>query len=172
MRPITMERVETTRQDILDIITSPTLTHEQKLTNLAGKADSLLEVLDLPERLEELLEPVEGKQCICDLFEGHAPMRPRYIVPDYQKFMKEGSKFLQLDAPKDFFEALNHLLIMYKHVPSITNYPVYVGALDKLLEPFIDEVDEATAKKFIKMFLIHVDRTVLDSFSQRICLLW
>ena len=165
MRPITMERVETTRQDILDIITSSTLTHEQKLTNLAGKADSLLEVLDLPEGLEELLEPVEGKQCICDLFEGHAPMRPRYIVPDYEKFMKEGSKFLQLDAPKDFFEALNHLLIMYKHVPSITNYPVYVGALDKLLDPFIDEVDEATAKKFIKMFLVHVDRTVLDSFS-------
>ena len=88
MRPITMERVETTRRDILDIITSPTLTHEQKLTNLAGKADSLLEVLDLPEGLEELLEPVAGKQCICDLFEGHAPMRPRYIVPDYEKFMK------------------------------------------------------------------------------------
>lgn len=35
MRPITMERVEATRQDILNIITSPTLTHEQKLTNLA-----------------------------------------------------------------------------------------------------------------------------------------
>ena len=64
MKSITMERVETTRQDILDIITSPTLTHEQKLTNLANKADSLLEVLDLPEGLEELLEPVEGKQCI------------------------------------------------------------------------------------------------------------
>lgn len=165
MRAITMERVESTRQEILDIIKSPTLTHEQKLTNLAGKADSLLEVLDLPEGLEELLEPVEGKQCICDLFEGHAPVRPRYIAPDYEKFMKEGSAFLQLDAPKDFFEALNHLLIMYKHVPSVTNYPVYVGALDKLLEPFMDEVDEATAKKFIKMFLVHVDRTVLDSFS-------
>lgn len=165
MRAINMERVEATRNEIYNIITSPTLTHEQKLTSLAGQADSLLEVLDLPEGLEDLLAPVEGKQCICDLFEGHAPMRPRYIVPDYGKFMREGSAFLQLDAPKDFFEALNHLLIMYKHVPSITNYPVYVGALDELLEPFIDEVDEVTAKKFIKMFLVHVDRTVLDSFS-------
>lgn len=165
MRAITMDRVDTTRNEILDIITSPTLTHEQKLTNLAGKADSLLEVLDLPEGLEELLAPVEGKQCICDLFEGHAPMRPRYIAPDYEKFLKEGSAFLQLGPAKDFFEALNNLLIMYKHVPSITNYPVYVGALDKLLEPYMDEVDEETAKKFIKMFLVHVDRTVLDSFS-------
>lgn len=83
-----MERVENTRQEILNIITSRKLTHEQKLTNLAGQADSLLEVLDLPDGLEELLEPIEGKQCICDLFEGHAPVRPRYIVPDYAKFMR------------------------------------------------------------------------------------
>lgn len=54
-----MERVENTRQEILNIITSRKLTHEQKLTNLAGQADSLLEVLDLPDGLEELLEPVE-----------------------------------------------------------------------------------------------------------------
>ena len=64
------------KQEILNIITSRKLTHEQKLTNLAGQADSLLEVLDLPDGLEELLEPVEGKQCICDLFEGHAPVSP------------------------------------------------------------------------------------------------
>ena len=116
-----MERVENTRQEILNIITSRKLTHEQKLTNLAGQADSLLEVLDLPDGLEDLLEPVEGKQCICDLFEGHAPVRPRYIVPDYAKFMREGSKFLQLDPPKDIYEALNSLLIFYKNVPSVTN---------------------------------------------------
>ena len=53
-----MERVENTRQEILNIITSRKLTHEQKLTNLAGQADSLLEVLDLPDGLEDLLEPV------------------------------------------------------------------------------------------------------------------
>ena len=49
-----MERVENTRQEILNIITSRKLTHEQKLTNLAGQADSLLEVLDLPDGLEEI----------------------------------------------------------------------------------------------------------------------
>ena len=165
MRPISMERVENTRQEILDTIKSPTLTHEQKVCTLAGKADSLLEVLDLPEGLDELLnQPIET-QCICDLFEGHAPMRPRYIIPDYEKFMKEGSKFLQLDPPQDIYEAINSLLIFYKHVPSITNFPVYVGALDKLLDPYLKDVDDETAKKLLKLFLIHVDRTILDSFS-------
>lgn len=165
MKPISIERVEETREQILNIIKSPSLTHEQKLTNLAGQADSLLDVLELPEGLESLIAPIEGEQCICDLFEGHAPMRPRYIAPDYEKFMREGSAFLQLEPPKDLMEALNALLIIYKHVPSVTNYPVYVGALDTLLEPFINDYDEELTKKLIKMFLIHIDRTVLDSFS-------
>lgn len=165
MRDISMERVNETRESILETIKSPTLTHEQKLATMAGQADSLLEVLDLPEGLGELLnEPIE-KQCICDLFEGHAPMRPRYIIPDYNKLMKEGCQFLKLDPPKDLYEAINTLLIFYKHVPSITNFPVYVGALDELLEPFIDTVDEKQAKKMIKMFMIHMDRIILDSFS-------
>ena len=42
MRDISMERVNITRQEILDIIKSPTLTHEQKMVCMAGKADSLL----------------------------------------------------------------------------------------------------------------------------------
>ncbi len=165
MRDISMERVNETRNNILGIIKSPVLTHEQKLTNLANAADSMMEVLDLPEGLDELLNAPIDKKCICDLAEGHAPMRPRYIVPDYEKFLKEGSSFLQLAPPTDLYEALNDLLIFYKHVPSITNYPVYVGQLDVLLEPFIDTVDEEQAKKLLKMFMIHVDRTVLDSFS-------
>lgn len=165
MRDISMERVNHTRESILGIIKDRTLTHEQKLSNLANKADSLMEVLDLPEGLDELLNAPKETQCICDLAEGHAPMRPRYIIPDYAKFMKEGSEFLQLPAPTDFMEALNSLLIFYKHVPSITNYPVYLGAFDELLEPFMDTVSREEAKKLLKMFLLHIDRTVLDSFS-------
>lgn len=165
MKTISMSRVEQTRQEILDTIKSPVLTHEQKVATMAGCADSLLEVLHLPEGLDELLnQPIET-QCICDLYEGHAPLRPRYIIPDYEKFMREGSKFLQLEPPKDLYEALNALLIFYKHVPSVTNFPVYVGALDTLLDPFVQDMDEELAKKMIKLFLIHVDRTVLDSFS-------
>ena len=165
MRDISMDRVNKTREDILDVIKSPLLTHEQKVTRMANLADSLLEVLDLPKGLSELLNAPIESQCICDLSEGHAPLRPRYIIPDYKKFMKEGSKYLRLDPPKDLYEALNALLIFYKHVPSVTNYPVYVGALDELLEPYIDDVEESMAEGLIKMFLLHIDRTVLDSFS-------
>ena len=142
MRDISMERVNATRNEMLNTVKSPTLTHEQKVATMANLADSMLEVLDLPEGLDELLNQPIDKQCICDLSEGHAPLRPRYIVPDYAKFMREGSRFLQLDAPKDIDEAINSLLIFYKHVPSVTNFPVYVGALDELLEPFMDDVDE------------------------------
>ena len=165
MRPISMERVEKTRENILGIITNKALTHEQKLTNLANAADGMLEVLDVPEGLDDLLNCDDEHRCICDLFEGHAPVRPRYIIPDYEKFFKNGSEFLQLDPPTDFFEALNDLLIIYKHVPSVTNYPVYLGQLDYLLEPFITDMDDETVKKHLKLFFTNIDRTVLDSFS-------
>lgn len=165
MREISMDRVNQTREAILETIKSPTLTHEQKVSAMAGLADSLMEVLDLPEGLDELLNVPIDRKCICDLSEGHAPVRPRYIIPDYEKFMREGSSFLQLPPPTDLYEAINSLLIFYKHVPSVTNFPVYVGQLDELLEPFIDTVPEEQAKKLIRMFLTHVDRTVLDSFS-------
>ena len=165
MRPISMERVEKTRENILGIITNKALTHEQKLTNLANAADGMLEVLDVPEGLDDLLNCDDEHRCICDLFEGHAPMRPRYIIPDYEKFFKNGSEFLQLEPPTDFFEALNDLLIIYKHVPSITNYPVYLGQLDYLLEPFITDMDDATVKKHLSRLFTNVVRTVLDSCS-------
>lgn len=159
-----MDRVEMIRRNIYDTITSTTMTHEQKVTAMTNHADSFMEVLDLPEGLDELLNvPIEEK-CICDLNEGHAPMRPRYIVPDYAKFMKEGCKFLKLDPPQDLYEALNSLLIFYKHVPSVTNYPVFIGNLDELIDPFLDGVDDDAALKAIKMFLTHVDRTIVDSF--------
>ena len=99
VREISMDRVNNTREQILSIIKSPELTHEQKLTNLAGQADSLLEVLDLPAGLDALLNAPIDTRCICDLSEGHAPMRPRYIAPDYAKFLREGSSFLKLAPP-------------------------------------------------------------------------
>ena len=165
MRNISMERVESTREEILKTIKSPVLTHEQKLTVLANLADGLLEVLDNPAGLDELLNVDQDTKCICDLFEGHAPMRPRYIVPDYQKFLREGSQFLQLGPATDFFEALNHLMIIYRHVPSITNFPVYLGGLDELLDPYITDLDDETVKKHLKLFMTQIDRTILDSFS-------
>ena len=89
MRDIDMERVNGTREKMLETVKSPVLTHEQKVAAMANLADSLLEVLDLPEGLDELLNVPIDRKCICDLSEGHAPMRPRYIIPDFAKFLKE-----------------------------------------------------------------------------------
>ncbi len=143
---------------VLGIIQDRTLTYEQKVMNLAREAENSLKVLNISKEAQEYRE--EG--IICDLNEGNAPYRPRYIVPDYEKFMKNGSEFLGLEPPKNIWEAVNSLLILYKHVPSITSFPVYIGNIDTLLDPFIKEEEEAY--KAIKLFLTHIDRTLTDSF--------
>ncbi|MGL6106214.1 YjjI family glycine radical enzyme [Romboutsia sp.] len=145
-------------QQVLDIIKNETLTYNQQVLQLAGQAESTLNVLDIDEDTKKLLD----ENIICGMFEGNAPYRPRYIIPNYELLMKKGCKFLDLDIPTDIWEATNTLLIFYKHVPSITSYPVYLGNLDELLEPFVK--DEEEAYKAIKLFLKHIDRTLTDSF--------
>lgn len=142
----------------LNIIKDKILTYEQKVLSLAREAENSLDVLNISDEVQYYRD--EG--VVCDLFEGNAPYRPRYIVPDYERFMNEGSEFLGLKPPKDIWEAINSLLILYKHVPSITSFPVYIGNIDKLLNPFLE--DEAEAYKAIKIFLTHIDRTITDSF--------
>ena len=94
--------------------------------------------------------------------EGNAPYRPRYVLPDYDLFMKQGSKFLMLDPPEDIWDAVSNLLILYRFVPSVIDGPVYIGHIDRLLEPFVK--DEEEARHAIKIFLTNVDRTISDSF--------
>ena len=159
-----MEEVEQRREEILATIKDPTASHEQKVTYLARHAENFLTVLNEPEELDSLMRCPQEERCICNLFEGDAPYRPRYVTPDYPKFMRQGSRFLELDPPKDLFEALNSLMILYHNVPSITNYPVFIGDLDDLLEPFCDGLDDETIRKALRLFLIQVDRTILDSF--------
>ncbi|WP_162266938.1 glycyl radical enzyme domain-containing protein, partial [Clostridium botulinum] len=72
--------------NILNIIKNRTLTYEQKVLSLAREAENSLDVLNLPSDVQSLRD--EG--VICDLNEGNAPYRPRYICPDYEKFMKQG----------------------------------------------------------------------------------
>ncbi len=143
---------------ILNIIKDRTLTYEQKIVSLARAAENTLSVLPISKEIQEYRR--EG--IICDLNEGNAPYRPRYIVPDYERFMRQGSEFLRLKPARDIWEATNNLLILYSHVPSVTTMPVYVGNLDTLLEPFIK--DEEEAYKAVRLFLMHLDRTVTDSF--------
>jgi YjjI family glycine radical enzyme len=160
-----MERVEQTRQAILDTACNGQLTHEQKVTGLERLAESLVEIIELPRDYLKL----KDAGVICDLTESNCPPRPRYIVPDYEKLFKEGCQFLELSPPADLDEALNVLSIFIRHVPSVTNFPVFIGFLDRLLEPFVqkevrEKVPRETIRKKIRLFLRYVDRTITDSF--------
>ncbi len=144
--------------NINDIINNETLTYEQMVMALAREAESTIEPIVKSEKCKEFFET----KAFCDLFEGNAPYRPRYILPDYEKLFRDGCKFLELDAPSDIWEATHNLLIFYKHVPSITSFPVFLGNIDYLLDPYIK--DEAEARNAIKLFLKHIDKTLTDSF--------
>ncbi len=144
---------------IMDIIKDPKTTYHQKVIAMAREAENSHEGVVLSEDEKSAFE--EG--LICDLAEGRSPYRPRYILVDYGKFMQQGSAFLRLSPPRTLDEAVHFLLILYKHIPSVTTMPVYLGNIDTLLEPFI--TDEEKDLETIRLFLMHMDRTITDSFA-------
>ena len=159
-----MERffsIESVRDAVKAIQQDTAQTYGQQTSRLAKIAEN---VMDYPVKGEDASHELYDKGEICDLDEGHAPYAPRYILPDYEKYLKEGSDFLRMEPPKTLLEATTALLVMYHHVPSVTRFPVYIGALDDLLEPFVQKTDREEAKAILKSFLIQLDRTVDDSF--------
>lgn len=143
---------------VMEIIKNTNLTYHQQLLELAAYAENTLKVSHYSRRTQSLL----NAGIVCTMFEGNAPYRPRYIAPDYDLLMEKGCAFLELKKPTDIWEAVNTLLIFYKHVPSITSFPVYLGNIDRLFEPFVDNSGEA--RRAILFFLQHIDKTLTDSF--------
>ncbi len=144
-----------------DIVNDPSLTFHQRKHYLAWLAENALEYPALSTAAAEAL----NKQIICDLFEGAAPYRGRYILPDYEKALRNGSAHLEMDPPTDLDEALNFLLIMYTQVPSITGYPVYLGDFDKILSPYVtDDISDDDLYKKLKLFWRALDRMLPDAF--------
>ncbi len=141
-----------------EIIKDTSLTYEQQVINLARYAESTIEPIVRTDKYKYY----ESQEVLSDMFEGNAPYRPRYIIPNYRVLMEKGCEFLGLDKPTNIWEATNSLLILYKHVPSITSFPVFLGNLDELLEPFVDDIEQARIA--IRLFLIHIDKTLTDSF--------
>ena len=145
----------------MDIIRDPSKTHRQTVFALAELADRLC---DYPAGIPENFQRLADEEILCDHNDGHAPLCPRYILPDYERFMERGCDFLRLPAPRTLAEALASLTIFYTHVPSITHFPVYIGRLDRLLEPFVQAVGRAQAREPLRLFLIGLDRIIGDSF--------
>lgn len=143
---------------LTELLTDPHLTYPQRLLELARYAENSENNICLSEEVKWFVE----REIVFDMGEGSSPYRPRYVVPDLDKFMREGSRFLMLPPPRDIWDAVSNLMVIYHHIPSVVGTPVYIGHLDRLLEPFVR--DEEEARRAIHMLLVHVDRTISDSF--------
>ena len=151
----------TTPEDVYRAVSDRRYTYKQKVAVLAGLAENLLPAPAISPETQAALDA----RIICDMFEGHAPYRARYILPDYARALRDGSAFLELPLALDLDEALAHLLIMYSNVPSITGYPVYFGDLDSLLLPYVDDLDDNTLYRKLRLFWISLDRMFPDAFA-------
>jgi YjjI family glycine radical enzyme len=152
--------VHETCQKLRRITNDETLSPGQKAHYLALEAENMLPYPTLDAETQEALD----ERVICDMYEGHAPYKPRYVLPDYSIVLENGSEYLELPVPESLDEAINTLMIAYHHVPSVTGMPVYIGQLDDLLLPFCDGVGDEDLYRKIKLFWRYLDRTLPDAF--------
>jgi len=144
-----------------EVLTSPTLTYDQRLRQLAGLAVGAMPYPELSAACQEALD----KRVICDMYEGNRPFAPRYVLPDYAVALRDGSRHLELAPPVTFDDALSTLTILYGHVPSVTTYPVYLGDLDALLSPYVtDDLTDEDLDTRLRRFWVQLDRLLPDAF--------
>lgn len=149
-----------TLEKLRSIANDGTLSPAQKKHYLSLEAENMLPYPALDAETQEALD----QRVICDMYEGHAPYRPRYVLPDYSVVLEQGSEYLELPVPELLDEAINTLMIAYHHVPSITGMPVFIGRLDELLLPFCDGVSDEDLYRQIRLFWRYLDRTLPDAF--------
>ncbi len=143
-----------------DIVNDPTLSPAQKARFLSLEAENSLSYPLLDAATRAALDD----RVICDMYEGNAPYKPRYVLPDYAVVLAKGSDWLELPAPQDLDEAISTLMIAYHHTPSVTGMPVYLGAIDALLLPFCEGVTDEDLYRKIKLFWRYLDRVLPDAF--------
>jgi YjjI family glycine radical enzyme len=153
--------IEELTERATELVQSGTLSYDQKLRRLAALATEVLPYPDISSECAAALD----KRVICDMFEGHAPFTPRYVLPDYELAVRQGLDHLEMPAPSTLEDALAFLQVMYTHVPSVTTYPVYLGDLDKVLAPFVtDELSDDELDVQLGRFWIGIDRMLPDAF--------
>lgn len=149
------------RAEAEQLVTSRAIGYDQKLRRLATLADNALPYPELSPLCAEALEA----RVICDMYEGNRPFTPRYVLPDYAKALRQGVAYLELEPPTTLDDALSFLTILYSQVPSVTTYPVYIGDLDALLEPFVPaDLPDAELDAKLRRFWIQLDRMLPDAF--------
>lgn len=143
------------------VVEDPTLTYRQRVQQLAGVAESSL----APPPVSDDCATALQQRVICDMYEGNAPYRPRYTLPDYELALGQGSEFLELAAPRALDDALTFLLCLYGNVPSITGYPVWLGDVDDLLLPFVADISPDELRAKLRRHWITIDRLFPDAFT-------
>lgn len=145
----------------IELVRDGTLAYDQKLRRLAALATEAVPYPILSDACTAALD----KRVICDMYEGNAPYTARYILPDYERAIRQGLAYLEMPPPTDLDDALAFLQVMYAHVPSVTTYPVYLGDLDKVLAPFVtDEISDEQLDTKLRRFWIGIDRMLPDAF--------
>ncbi len=153
--------MESFRSEAEKLVTSRAIGYDQKLRRLAALADNALPYPELSPLCAEALDA----RVICDMYEGNRPFTPRYVLPDYAKALRQGVAYLELEPPTTLDDALSFLTILYSQVPSVTTYPVYLGDLDALLEPFVPaDLPDAELDAKLRRFWIQLDRMLPDAF--------
>ncbi|GMQ93787.1 MAG: YjjI family glycine radical enzyme [Acidimicrobiia bacterium] len=142
------------------IVTDTNLTFHQRKHYLAALAENALPYPTISSAAQEAMD----KGIVSDLFEGHAPYRPRYVLPDYELALNQGSEHLELEPPTTLDEALTFLLILYTQVPSITGFPVFLGDIDSLLLPYVEDVTDENLRSKLRLFWVSLDRILPDGF--------
>jgi len=143
-----------------DIVNDPALSPAQKARYLSLEAENSLSYPQLGAATRSALDD----RVICDMYEGNAPYKPRYVLPDYAVVLAQGSDWLELPVPQDLDEAISTLMIACHHTPSVTGMPVYLGAIDALLLPFCESVTDEDLYRKIKLFWRYLDRVLPDAF--------
>src|SRR6266567_2883661 len=97
------------------LVDDPALTYRQRVQQLAALAENALN----PPPVSDVCAHALDKRVICDMYEGNAPYRPRYLLPDYAVALQNVTVFLELGQARGLEKALAFLLILDTQVPSI-----------------------------------------------------
>jgi len=155
---LTPETVDAFKAQVRSVLASPVLLVDQQVDALA---DAAFKALPYPPVSPDARRAMED-EVICLLAEGPAPFHPRYVAPDYQHLLENGSAFLGLRPARTLHEATASLLTAYHYVPN--GMPVYVGQIDSLLEPYVQDMPADQARAVLRSFWLLVDRLNPSAF--------
>ncbi|MBY6016721.1 YjjI family glycine radical enzyme [Halomonas denitrificans] len=156
-----MSAYQTLLDDAARLVRQTNLTPAQKQLALYQRLEAALPGCAYDDEVAEAV----SSGLLHEMFEPAAPFKPRYTLPDYAVTLKQGSAFLELEPAEDFDDALHLLTILYQHVPSVTTFPVFLGHLDTLLEPYAAELSDEQLYRKLRRFWQMIDRIVPDSFA-------